>query len=128
MIFITALLALLIGLVIGFFAAQRYFKKNHTAEQSQQELDAAKVALKRYRLQVIHHLTKTAELLEQAQSHYQTVQEQIYHSAQQLGLEHDNLASHYHLVADEDESLESAPKTTTIHSMRTKPPKDYVNE
>ena len=133
MAIIVGIVALIIGIIIGFLICQFGFNKKPADSKTEQELEQTKHAFQEYQSQVGAHITKTVDLLEQMHTNYQQVQEHLFHGAQHLNLDNQQ-TTHYmpHQAAAieaEKAKRKTTPKktTTTINAKKVKQPKDYAN-
>jgi len=130
------IIALIIGLVVGW-ALQRFWLSKATQDLgAKTELESTKAQFHDYQQEVARHLTKTAELLNEIESRYQAMQEHVYSAAQHLNVDSNKqslLQPHSHYVSYGEKNEKSSgkkptkiPKTLQSEKTSGNPPKDYV--
>lgn len=130
MLWQTIALAMIIGVVGGFFIG-RLTSSNHRQKlRLEAELKEVKTKLAQHHAQVTEHFTKTASLIQQMTESYQTVFQHLADGADTLCTNNPNVGRLFH--AKPEETLykvghnPDAEATTKAPNNLTETPKDYV--
>lgn len=120
-ILLTAGLAMLVvGLIAGFFIAQRTSPSQQSQRQMEQHLAELQQQQQDYQHEVTEHFTETAELLNQLTSSYRDVHNHLAKGAQRLA--GDAARQSMKMIETEEHSGES--NTEQEHPLT--PPLDYA--
>jgi uncharacterized membrane-anchored protein YhcB (DUF1043 family) len=121
LVWLLPTIALVAGVVIGFFVAR--LLPNAAPSSTQRQLDDVQERFDTYQNEVVTHFNSTANLVQKLSQSYQDVQEHLAEGANRLAL--DELTRQRLLAALHPEA-NALPRDRLTPPRTTEPPKDYA--
>lgn len=121
LVWLLPTIALVAGVVIGFFVAR--LLPNAAPSSTQRQLDDVQERFDTYQNEVVTHFNTTANLVQKLSQSYQDVQEHLAEGANRLAL--DELSRQRLLAALHPEAT-TQPRDRLTPPRTTEPPKDYA--
>ena len=121
LVWLLPTIALVAGVVIGFFVAR--LLPNAAPSSTQRQLDDVQERFDTYQNEVVTHFNTTANLVQKLSQSYQDVQEHLAEGANRLAL--DELSRQRLLAALHPEAT-TLPRDRLTPPRTTEPPKDYA--
>jgi len=132
---IIALVLLIIGGLVGFFANRIFSSASKEQRKLAEQVSTTEAALSQYKLDVADHLTSSAQLLEQMNNTCQTAMKQMQESTQLLQkatlVEADGMpffSAETHAQLAETANLRHVKRNENQVEEITQPPLDYAGE
>ena len=122
LVWLLPTIALIAGVVIGFFVARAL--PNAAPNSTQRQLDDVQERFDTYQNEVITHFNSTANLVQKLSQSYQDVQEHLAEGANRLAL--DDLTRQRLLAALHPDALQPPRDRLTPPRTAAEPPRDYA--
>ena len=115
--------ALLVGIIVGFIVRGVFFKATDAERKAKQELKMIRSEFMEYQNQVTEHIGKTAEMITNIQDGCQTVQEHIFSAAQHLNRDESRQS-----ILQPSAAYVDKGQSQKIKDSSAMPPKDYADK